>query len=365
MSKIAILDTSICPESLHCREFYTYNACGEGSGGKASETSHGTICARVLDYFTSGYELFNIQILKDSGKILEKPMGNILHLKKGLELCLELDVDIVCMSAVSSILSDSSIIYETVYQLAQKSILMAALDNRRYITVPTAYPFVAGVQSDTINCLHPGGLAYNNGDLFYAGLYANCNIGLLKELGCPPSNSFAVPAAAAQFNTWKNEGKYIKEEIQNLKPYPVRGAEGDILLKKKMGLYRELPLVVVYALGEEDTYAACQETMDKLYSKYDVQSTALCSMEAKLDVRFRKIESVKGLKQELLFMECCYKTDLIFLAIEKNIRELVMMQVNADLEILLDSGRMRILFEDSCVEGDVAELEDLVYKILQ
>ena len=42
-----------------------------------------------------------------------------------------------------------------------------------------------------------------------------------------------------------------------------------------------------------------------------------------------------------------------------------MMQVNADLEILLDSGRMRILFEDSCVEGDVAELEDLVYKILQ
>lgn len=34
---------------------------------QAQETSHGTVCARVLDYFTSDYELYNIQILKIEG----------------------------------------------------------------------------------------------------------------------------------------------------------------------------------------------------------------------------------------------------------------------------------------------------------
>ena len=84
MSKIAILDTDISPKYLQCGKFHTYNVCGEENGKWASEASHGTICAKVLDYFTSDYELFSIQIMEDSGKMTEKPMGDILHLEKGL-----------------------------------------------------------------------------------------------------------------------------------------------------------------------------------------------------------------------------------------------------------------------------------------
>ena len=239
MSKIAILDTAISPTHLHCQEFHIYNVCG-GDAGPVQENSHGTICARVLDYFTSGYALFQIQILEDGGKTAGKPMGDIRHLKKGLQLCLDLDVDIVCMSAVSSILSDSGILYETVRRLAQKSALVAALDNRRYVTVPTAYPFVTGVQA-----------------------------------------------------------------------------------------------------------------------------AALCSMDAGTDVRFRKRSLDVDFKQELLFMECCYKTDLFFLVIEKEERDHVMAQADADLEILLDGDSVRILYEDGCAKGCAGDLADLVYGIRQ
>ena len=169
MSKIAILDTGISPKYLHCKKFHAYNVCGKEDGKEVSETSHGTICARVLDYFASDYELYSIQIMEESRKMTEKPMGDILHLEKGLRLCLALDVNIVCMSSVSSLLSDSNVIYSAAKELAAKSFLLAALDNRKYVTVPAAYPFVTGVQSDVKNCLNPGELAYQKKDLFDAG----------------------------------------------------------------------------------------------------------------------------------------------------------------------------------------------------
>lgn len=365
MSKIAILDTDISPKHLQCGKFHTYNVCGEKNGKWASEASHGTICAKVLDYFTSDYELFSVQIMEDSGKMTEKPMGDILHLEKGLRLCLELDVDIVCMSSVSSILSDSNIIYSAAKELSQKSVLVAALDNKKYVTVPAAYPFVAGVQSDMKDFLNPGELAYKKQDLFYAGLYANCNIGLLKEFGCSPSNSFAVPAAAAKINDWKNQGKHIATEIQNLNPYPAYGIKEEIFFKRGLGFCRELPLAVLYASEKENVYASCQRAMDRLYAKYQVQSAALCSKEDGEDVRFRKRDATVELKQELLFVECCYKTDLIFLMIEKRERNQVMEQINADLEIILRGDTICILYEGVCAKGREEDMADLVYGILQ
>ncbi len=38
--------------------------------------------------------------------------------------------------------------------------IVSALDNDRYVTVPASYPFVVGVQSDREQYLHPGELAY-------------------------------------------------------------------------------------------------------------------------------------------------------------------------------------------------------------
>ena len=295
----------------------------------------------------------------------EKPMGDILHLEKGLRLCLALDVNIVCMSSVSSLLSDSNVIYSAAKELAAKSFLLAALDNRKYVTVSAAYPFVTGVQSDVKNCLNPGELAYQKKDLFYAGVYANCDIGLLEELGCSPSNSFAVPAAAAKMNEWLNQQKHIKTEIRNLNPYPVYKMKEEIFFKREMKLYRELPLVIFYASENENVYESCQKTMDQLYEKYQVQSAALCGKENRKDVRFRKREAAGKLKQELLFMECCYKADLIFLIIEKRERNQVMEQINTDLEIILSGDTICIMYEGICAEGKAENVADMVFEILQ
>ena len=303
--------------------------------------------------------------MKHTGSTTKKPTGDIRHFKEGLLLCLELGVDMVCMSAVSSLLSDSGILYEIVKKLAQKSILVAALDNRRYVTVPTAYPFVTGVQSDTKNCLHPGELAYDETDLFCAGLYANCNTTLLAELGCAPSNSFAVPVAAARMHSWINEGKQVDKEILKLRPYPARNIGEEISFKKGVGLYRELPLAVLISDKENEAYAACRAAMDTLYGKYQVQSAALCGRDAGTDIRFRKRGFAGEWKQEILFMECCYKADLIFLLIKEEERDFVMAQVSADLEAKLCKDQVYIAFENGCNTGKVNELADMIYRILQ
>lgn len=365
MSRIAILDTAVSSKNLHCRKFYAYNIGGGREEENLLETSHGTVCARVLDNFTVDYELFSIQIMENSTMIGGKPMGNIQNLKRGLQLCLELDVDIVCMSSVSSLLSDSNILYFVAKELARKSILVAALDNRRYFTVPTGYPFVVGVQLDRENTLNSGEIAYNEKDLFGAGLYANCNVELLKELGNEPSNSYAVPIVAARINTWKNQGKDIGTEIRNLKPYLACGMLEEVSFKRKLGMCREVPLAIIYASGDENLYEVCRVALDYLYDKYQVQASALCSMTIEDDVRFRKLESMKDLRDELLFMEYCYKTDLIFLIIKEQEGKEAMLRADADLEIVINGEKASILFENGHTEDLVDNLADMVYDILQ
>ena len=257
MSKIAILDTSVSPKHLHCQGFHVYNVCGCREKQNFLERSHGTVCARVLDYFASNYELFCIQIMESKAEIRGKPMGEIRDLERGLRLCLELDVDIVCMSAVTSLLSDSGIIYSAAKKLAEKSILIAALDNKRFFSVPTVYPFVLGVQSDEDNILSPGELAYNDKDLFCAGLYVNCKIPLLEDFGSMPSNSYAVPVVAARINDWKNQGKDIGEEIQRLQSYPVHGMLEEVAIKRKLGIRRNLPLGLGYCIVQYGTGSGC------------------------------------------------------------------------------------------------------------
>ena len=96
-----------------------------------------------------------------------------------------------------------------------------------------------------------------------------------------------------------------------------------------------------------------------------MQSAALCSKENGEDVRFRKREDARGLKQELLFMECCYKADLIFLIIEKRERHQVMEQINADLEIILNGNTICIMYESVCEEGKAENMADMICNILQ
>lgn len=358
------MDTAIYPKELHCKEFCFYNICGGRYDEMKSVFSHGTICARILDQFASDYELVNIRILPDAGGEKQRPSGLVRHLAEGLMLCIRLDVEIVCLSAVSSVLSDSRYLFPVVRELAQKSVVLSALDNRRYVTVPTSYPFVVGVQSDWKNSLCQGELAYHKEDALFAEVYANCNIDLLKQLHCAPSNSFAVPVAAGQVNNWMNQKGDVEECFRRLKPYFMSCRQDEFRQDGKTGLREDLPLIIIYGSDSRDTRTACQMTMNKLYDRYQVQTSALCSMETEYDIRFRRMETVEFILEELLFMEEHYRTDLIFIVLKDNEKNRVFSQIDADMEIQICGLKMCMLFENEYIEDSVINMADLLNQIL-
>ena len=110
--------------------------------------THGTLCAAVLDHCTSGFELINIQILPTVQNRVNPPRGSAERLAEALQLCKDMQVDIVSLSAVTSQLSDSRYIYDAALALSKSAVIVSSLDNARHITIPASYPFVFGVQSD-------------------------------------------------------------------------------------------------------------------------------------------------------------------------------------------------------------------------
>lgn len=363
MSRIVILDTGIHPVGLHCKSFHSYKICSD-KGISPTEPSHGTICASVLDRFAGDYELISIQVMPQACDAdCGKPMGMIEHLQKGLLCCMELHADIVCMSAVSSVLSDSVYLYDAAKKLSEQSVILAALDNRRFFTIPTGYPFVAGVQADRGKVLQPGGLACKEEDAFLANIYANCDIELLRSFGHSPSNSFAVPVAAARINDWINQGLDVSEALRRLPAYPACGGQESYFWEKM--LRRDLPVVVISGTDDSRIYGICQGVMDELLGKSHVEAAALCSMDGEYDVRFRKLISVDDMMDELLFMEYHYKIDMIILAVRACEREAVLDRLDADVEVRVSGESACLLYEDSEVKSCVCDLGEQIYDILK
>lgn len=370
MSKVVLLDTSVDPLNLHCRTFQSHQICREdapgieSASGRMPACSHGTLCAGILDEFAVDYELISIQILPDRGGRGEKPAGTVEHLREGLALCLELEADIVCLSCVSSVLSDSARLYPVVRELTKQAVLVSALDNRRYMTVPTGYPFVVGVQSDIRNCLGPGELAWSNADKLSAQVYANCRTDLLRRWNCAPSNSFAVPVAAARINDWVNRKEDVWERLKSLKPYPAAAGREYWEIP---GLREDIPLVLLYSQGEEEVGRVCLEIMDQLYEKYQIQTSALCLGKHAFDIRFRRLAPAERIAEEVAFMEGHYRTDLIFITAEEAecADILSTVEVDARIRILKAPSGVRILTGQGEAEGAVGDSADLLYKLLQ
>lgn len=357
MSKIIIIDTSIVPDEIHCRSFKKYDLLDGKDENSSLAYSHGTICAQILDGLTSDYELISIQVLPNIEKSTGKPRGHIEDLKKALELSHHLNADIICMSAVSSILSDSKIIYDVTKQVSEKSFIISALDNQNYITVPTCYPFVVGVRSDRKNRLCPGEVAYSHSKSYYTDIYANCNLKILNDLGFSLSNSFAVPVVAAKLNDFLNRGKNTWEdfvkEISNANA--IYEAENNLVFKQKV------PIVIAYSLKHDPVYELCQVIMDEMYDRYSVQTSCLCMEEGPYDVRFKKIVS---LKTDLTFMQEHYKTDLIFVTVRQDEIINVTRNIPADIVMCVDREASFIYHQNKYIKSDFKDLSAKLYQAL-
>ena len=332
MSRIAIIDTTIDDTMLGGHKIEHINLCGSSSG---NGLGHGTLCAMVLDYCAADYELVNISIFKHNAA---KVFADINILADALKLCLELDIDIVSLSAVSSILSDSKYLYDITRELAEKTVIVSALDNKRYVTVPTSYPHVVGVQCDMHRILAPGEIAYRADDSLGAHFYANCDFVLLREQQKLPSNSFAEPVVAAYVNDLLNRGHSVTEISALLKKLPPYRITREDEMKFPMPKKPENEIPVIFF--SSDTTAECGALMDILFEEHEVQATALSFADGPYDIRIKRVEKTHDIGKNLRFMERHYKTDLIFIVGAQ--AQLEEMQKTIDIDIVLRSEERRV-----------------------
>lgn len=360
MSRIVILDTRVEEKQLKTGYFKYFNVLNEKAReDKKLFCTHGTVCALMLDHLTQEYELVNIQIMEDSPAGYGKPMGYIGDLKKGLELCMDLKADIICMSAVTSVLSDSKALYHITKMLSERSIIVSALDNKGYVTVPSSYPFVIGVQSDREDILEPGEIIYWKDNWLHSDIYANCHFDWLKKYGCTPSNSLAVPVVAAKLNDWLNRGEDVLKMLkltakQNRKP-----EKTDPPIVEKVSV----PVVAVYNRSGKEAYSVCIRMMDYLHKKYHVQASCLSMEETDYDIRAKKLLSVE---KDIPRMQRYYRTDLIFLALDTESYRDVENLADIDLFICMnkEGDLFSAFYEGKSITEKREKLPDTIYQIL-
>jgi hypothetical protein len=358
LRRIAIIDTAIDPEYIGGRSIEHFNLCGINNHSNYV-ISHGTLCAMVLDACASDYELVNIQIFRDN-KI--KVFGEIALLAEALKLCRELKVDVVSLSAVSSVLSDSKYLYDITRELARNTVIVSALDNGRYVTVPTSYPHVLGVMSDVAGLLSPGEIAYHADDPFCANIYANCDFPFLRERHYGPSNSMAVPVVAAYVNDMLNRGQSIPEIeslLRNLDPYPM-SKEQEAIYYPVRPIEKEIPVVFL----ADETTEKCGLLMNSMHEKYEVQSTALSLVEGPYDVRIKTVKDLRTIKEDLHFMEHHYKTDMIFIIGRENLLDEIQKKINIDVKLICRDGRTWINYDNGHGTELNSEVSDRLYEIL-
>jgi hypothetical protein len=367
LSRIAIIDTAIDAGYIGGKPVERINLCGGGENGDHTgrQHSHGTLCAMVLDYCAKDYELLNIQIFKENKA---KVFGEIETLAEALKLCIEMNIDVVSLSAVSSILSDSKYLYDITHNLAENAVIVSALDNKRYVSVPTCYRHVAGVQSDAANILLSGELAYREDDPFGANIFAGCDFDWLRKLGHGLSNSSAVPVVAARVNDLLNQGLSaadVMTSLTKLKPYPVNEKYNETSYPAQ-GTDREIPVVFI----ADDTTQKCRVLMDTFHEKHGVQTSALSFAPGAYDARIRDVPDIIGIRNELRFMSTCYKTDVIFIVGGEDMQDVLTGIVDIDVQMIRSSGYTSIICEDDAEKPNSgiavadSKVADELYRIL-
>ncbi len=357
-----MIDTGIRNEKLHCNHFQRVIFGQQES--RENTITHGTLCAEIFDACTEDYELINFQVLPD-GTGAEKTWGYIADLKEAMQKCLEFTPDIICMSAVTSRLSDSQELYEISKKLSEQALIVAALDNRQFITVPASYPFVAGVQSDREGRLLPGEVAWYEADNYYANIYANCRLPVLQKYGCSPSNSLAVPVVAAYIHNMLRRGCNLQEAVRALKPYPAQSRkktdDGIPFAEKE----REVPVVLLVDGDVRRGTLFCEIILDQLLEKYGIEATALTSeMSERYDIRVRVFLSTLQIADDVYFMQTHYKTDLIFIVADVYEYSDICRRLESDLKVFIEDRRVKMTTDESSVILGREQVADAIYYAL-
>lgn len=226
MIRVTIIDDRIENEKLSFPAV-TERVCFLTEEEKGQEKpGHGTRIAQILlHYAKTPVCITNLQILYDA----DIPV-DLDRLTEALKWCAEHEApDIIMISAASTDLYEEQELHEAIRRnTARGTVILAAGDNRQYRAVPACYPEVIGVCCDKKKRLNPGTYAVVKDDPIGIDVIANCdteedeeeplcrqNRGtyINAETKETPSNSYAVPVAAAAVCGLLKKEKREKEEI--------------------------------------------------------------------------------------------------------------------------------------------------------
>lgn len=141
--KVAIVDNGINESALNAPVVHI-NSIG-GLYRSSSSDSHGTICAKIIETYGCVSLMYDIICLDQNGQ------SNINTLVNALNLCCELDVDIINISAGIECYSETSDEYIALRDVCARLIasgkkIYAAQSNDGFITIPADYSNVISVE---------------------------------------------------------------------------------------------------------------------------------------------------------------------------------------------------------------------------
>lgn len=311
-----------------------------------SSYTHATICAMLLDKFTNNYEIINIQILKDM-----TTQTGIKNLQCALELCLSLKVDIISMSIGTIFLSNSIWLNDIIMKLYSKGVIMvAALSNQPFITLPASYSQVIGVKQDREKLLKPGQFYYTSNDKFNIKMICNCMLEMPME-EYYPCNSFAVPIIVAKINDYYNKGIQDYQEILKWLKKDSSKVDNQESCLDIDEFRNQLPIIGI--IGQKDQVGdACVALMNALYKNFKYESVGISSDFKVQDIRMFHVSSMKKDKlfNKLMFIENHTTTDLIYIPFSINESDDIEHLVAFDLLIHIENNSIIFLFPDNDLE---------------
>lgn len=322
MSRIAIIDDAIQEEFLANKTVKEHIILYEEKPGQkgietANPYTHATTCAIILEACTENYEIINLQIMKDC-----KTPANINSLVRALEICLDLEVDIISMSVGTVRLSESLKLNKIMKELGRREVIMvAASSNQQLLTLPASYPEVIGVQCDIHGSLEPLKIAVHSNWWLGLQITANCNLDFPKKyLFDPTSNSFAVPVVVSYINTYLNKNK--NSNLECVLQYFDKISSKDFFQTFDQKVFEsstiEIPHVCL-VLHEGISFELGKEIMNDLYESYHIECVGFTRNKSLEDIRFFNMEEC-GLKPENIevFLEKFCEADLIVSMLSKN-----------------------------------------------
>ena len=178
MNRIAIIDDEINCSFIDGIRITKYRLNGtelkpiQYQSDNIPEYGHATVCAKILSTYAKGFEIINIVIMKD-----RRHPATIEALCNALEACIELNIELVSMSLRSQYLSDSIYLRKVVEKIHKKGIIMvSALSNDNFYTVPAGLSEVIGVCQEQQDLLLPGEVVYLTENFWDIQLIANCKL---------------------------------------------------------------------------------------------------------------------------------------------------------------------------------------------